>query len=95
MNHLATLSLTLAAFACLACAMDRPQRDLFQRELGAGTTLRFRCAGWTLLASALGVSLAAEVGALGLVAWVGHTSAGAALVYLALLGWTHSRKRHR
>jgi hypothetical protein len=90
-NHLATLLLTLAAFGCLACATDRPQRQLFSEELAAHTTQRLRWSGGLLLLSALAVSLATDTWALGLVAWVGHTSAGAALVYLALLGWARRR----
>lgn len=93
MSHLATLALSVAALACLACATDRPQRDLFRRELGAQPTRLLRLFGWVLLASALSVSLANDAWALGLIAWVGHTSAGAALVYLGLLGWNNRRKR--
>lgn len=91
MTHFAVFALCLAGFAVLALATDRAQQDLLGRELPATTTRRLRVLGWALLTAALWLAVAALGWGLGLVAYSGHTSAGAALVFVALVAWNRRR----
>ncbi|GAA5232766.1 DUF3325 domain-containing protein [Verticiella sediminum] len=85
MTHLVLLLLCIAAFACLALAMERHQCDRFGHALTHGQTRVLRAAGWLLLVVALWLSIAAMGTSFGLVAYSGHTSLAAGLVFLALL----------
>jgi hypothetical protein len=92
MNQLWVLIFCLLAFACLALGMERPQEDLFGRHLSRRSITWLRIAGWVLLALSLGVTLDQERWAVGLVAWFGYLSAGAAIVFLALVAWNRLRQ---
>lgn len=91
MTHWLTLLGTTAAFACLACAMDRTQTALFRHPLGMRPSRWFRVSGWLLLVGSLWGSVPGPAWSLGLVAWVGFVCVGAALVYLGLMGWNAQR----
>jgi len=93
MTHLATFVLCLAGFAALALATDRAQHDILGRTLTARATRRLRIAGWSMLILALWLVVASMGWALGLVAYSGHTSAGAGVVFLALVAWNRRRAR--
>ena len=85
MNHLSVLMLSVLAFACLALAVERQQEDLFGRVLACVVTQRLRGAGWLLLVVSLVAALSQPLWAVGLVAWFGGLSAGAGVVFLALV----------
>ena len=85
MTHALVFTLSLAAFAALALAMERHQDDLFGRPLPASRTRALRLAGWAGLLLALVVAVRAEGWGLGLVTLSGHTSLCAALVFVALV----------
>ncbi len=90
--HLICQALALAAFACLALAMDRHQQDLFGKELPAAQTRRLRAGGWTLLALSLHAALQLQPWSVGLVAWFGHISTAAAVVLLGLVARERLRR---
>lgn len=85
--HLTIFVLCLAAFAALAMATDRAQDTVLGRELPPATTRRVRILGWVLLLLALWRTVAAMGWGLGLVAYSGHTSGAAGMVFLALIAW--------
>lgn len=89
--HLLAFVLCVAAFACLALAMERHQEDLYQRTLPARTTRLLRAAGWALLLVALAVIVSVQGWGLGLVSFSGHTSFAAGLVCLGLV--IHNRRK--
>lgn len=91
--HLICQLLALGAFACLALAMDRHQQDLLGRELPPERARWLRTAGWALLALSLWAALQVQPWSLGLVAWVGHISAAAAIVLLGMVA--HGRRGQR
>jgi hypothetical protein len=93
MAHLATAIVSLIAFALLALAMDRHQQDLFGRELPPGQTRALRAGGWVALLASLAIAVQAQGWSLGLVAWCGHISFGAAVVILALIAWDRRKAR--
>jgi len=84
-DHVLILFLCLGGFACLAMAMVRHQEDVLGHELPPGRTRTLRWVGWLLLLSALWLAVLAMGWAAGLVAYSGHTSAGAGLVFIALM----------
>lgn len=94
LNHLLVFLLALAAFAALALAMERHQQDLFGRELRGSATRNLRIAGWLLLFAALLLAVAGQGWNFGLVAYSGHTSAAAGMVFAALLAWNRRRERN-
>ena len=85
MTHALVFTLSLAAFAALALAMERHQDDLFGRPLPARRTRALRVAGWAALLLALTVAVCSEGWGLGLVTLSGHTSLCAAIVCVALI----------
>ena len=85
MGHLSVLLLSVLAFACLALAMERHQEDLFAGRLGPGATNGLRAAGWALLCGSLALALGRPSWAIGLVAWFGCLSAGAGMIFMALM----------
>lgn len=85
MNYLSMLLLSVLAFACLALAMERHQEDLFARQLDSAATKALRSAGWILLCGSLATALRQPLWSVGLVAWFGCLSAGAGVVFAALL----------
>src|SRR5690606_40179810 len=94
MHHLLTLLACLLAFGCLALAMERHQEDLFSRRLGSAATATWRTTGWMSLCASLVPALhAPSLWSVGLVAWFGHLSVAAGIVYVALL--LAPRKRSR
>ena len=87
MTHLTVFALCLAAFAALALATDRAQRTTLGRELPPPSARALRAVGWVLLLLALWRTVAAMGWGIGLVAYSGHTSAAAGVVFLALIAW--------
>ncbi len=85
MGHLSVLLLSVLAFACLALAMERHQEELFARQLGPGATKGLRVAGWALLCGSSAVALRQPSWAIGLVSWFGCLSAGAGMIFVALM----------
>ena len=87
MTHLTVFALCLAAFAALALATDRAQHTALGRELPPPSARGLRAVGWVLLLLALWRTVAAMGWGIGLVAYSGHTSAAAGVVFLALIAW--------
>lgn len=85
MIHLGILIISLVGFGLLALSMDRHQEHVFRRALTTSTSRALRWGGWLALLAALTVSVRGYGWSLGLVAYSGHTSAAAALVFLILL----------
>jgi hypothetical protein len=84
--------LCVAAFACLAMAMERHQEMVLGASLTATASRILRCAGWCVLLIALWLAVAARGWALGLVCYSGFTSMAAGIVYGLLIVWD-CRKR--
>jgi len=93
MNHLGVQLLSLIAFGALALAMERHQEDVFGRALARGRTRALRAGGWLALAAALALAVRGQGWSLGLVAWSGHISAAAGIVFLGLVA--NARRRAR
>ena len=87
MTHVTILGRCLAGFAALALATDRAQRTTLGRELPPPSARALRAVGWVLLLLALWRTVAAMGWGIGLVAYSGHTSAAAGVVFLALIAW--------
>lgn len=83
--HLLLLLLALAGFVVLALAMERHQEDVFGKALNQPVTGSLRIFGWSSLTLCLWLAVASKGWSFGLVAYSGHTSAAAALVFVALL----------
>ncbi|MEM7120381.1 MAG: DUF3325 domain-containing protein [Pseudomonadota bacterium] len=80
---LLALSCAYAGFACLALAMDRHHRQLWQRPVGQGRRAMLRLAGATLLTTSLVACSAAAGWSTGLVLWFCVlTASGLAFVVL-------------
>lgn len=85
MIHVILFVLSLAAFTCLALAMERHQRDMLHRVLSVTTTQQLRAVGWALLVfSAVFAMRGLGVG-FGLAALSGHTSVAAGVVVLVMV----------
>jgi hypothetical protein len=93
MIHALALLLCLVGFAALALATRRPQHDIIGRSLKRGPIRALRIGGAAALLIALGVLVAQQGWALGLVMFSGHTTLAAALVYVALIGYVRLRPR--
>lgn len=87
MTHVTIFVLCLAGFTALALATDRAQRTTLGRELPPPIARGLRAVGWVLLLLALWRTVAAMGWGIGLVAYSGHTSAAAGVVFLALIAW--------
>lgn len=87
MTHVTIFVICLAGFAALALATDRAQRTALGRELAPPSTRGLRAVGWVLLLLALWRTVAAMGWGIGMVAYSGHTSAAAGVVFLALIAW--------
>lgn len=87
MSHVSISLFSLIAFALLAMAMGRHQKNLFGLELATGPTRALRSGGWAALAASLTIAVNTQGWSLGLVAWCGHISLAAGLVILALIAW--------
>lgn len=85
MNHLGVQLLSLLAFGALALAMDRHQEDILGRTLARGHTRALRTAGWLALGATLAWAVREQGWSLGLIAWTGHISASAGIVFLGLV----------
>lgn len=92
MTDLFCIALAAAGFAMLAAAMDRHQRDVIGRKLPRLTSRRFRAGGAAALAATLLAGVATSGAAIGVVAWFGHLTIGAAIV-LTWLCWNTARKK--
>lgn len=75
----------VAAFMCLAMAMERHQETVFDGRLAAAVSRVLRCAGWCGLLIALWLAVAERGWALGLVWYSGCTSLAAGIVYALLI----------
>ena len=90
MIHLAVFLFCCAGFGALALAMERTQQDRLGRALSRAATRWLRGAGWGLLLLALWLAQRGLGWNLGLVAYSGHTSAAAGLIFIGLLVWNRS-----
>ncbi|QGZ65760.1 DUF3325 domain-containing protein [Paraburkholderia acidisoli] len=79
------LILCVPAFVCLALAMERHQRLVFGAALSRVAARTLRVTGWLGLVVALGLAVAAQGWALGLVWYSGCTSLAAGVVYALLI----------
>lgn len=95
MTHAFVLAASVAGFAALALATERQQEELLGRALSATATRALRIAGWGLLLAALAVAVDARGWGFGLVAFIGHTSLAAGLVYAAALALARRRAGSR
>ena len=93
MTHLAIFIVCVAGFAALALAGERQQEEQLGRLLPAARTSALRVAGWGALAAALALAVHGAGWGIGLVAYSGHTSAAAGLVYLGLVVGTRTVAR--
>ena len=87
MNHASFFVVSLLGFALFAAAMHRHQESLFGQPLAARISRMLRAGGSMGLLAALVIAVRSYGWSLGLVAYSGHTSATAALVFLALVYW--------
>ncbi|MBA0279606.1 DUF3325 domain-containing protein [Stenotrophomonas maltophilia] len=85
MIHVILFVLSLAAFACLALAMERHQRDVLHRLLSVTTTQQLRAVGWALLVFSTVFAMRGLGVGTGLAALSGHTSVAAGVVMLAMV----------
>lgn len=85
MIHVILFVLSLAAFTCLALAMERHQRDVLHRVLSVATTQQLRAIGWALLVFSTVFAMRGLGLGLGLAALSGHTSVAAGVVVLAMV----------
>ncbi|THF55400.1 DUF3325 domain-containing protein [Pseudothauera rhizosphaerae] len=91
MIHAAVLLLSLAGFACLSLSMARHQQEVFGgRALSPSRSRLLWAMGFLLIASALAVAIIFLGAGFGSVAWFGHISLAAAMVFMALL-WQRRR----
>jgi hypothetical protein len=93
MTHVLMLLSSAAGFAALALATERQQDELFGCALPTRATRALRAAGWGLLAACLAVAVGHWGWGLGLVAYSGHTSLAAGLVYIGLVAAARKRGR--
>ena len=91
MTHAFVLAASVAGFAALALATERQQDELLGRALTDAATRILRIAGWSLLLAALAVAVAGRGWGFGLVAFSGHTSLAAGLVYAVALALARKR----
>ncbi len=84
MIHVILFVLSLAAFACLALAMERHQRDVLRRALSAQAT-QLRAIGWALLVFSSVFAMRGLGLGFGLAALSGHTSVAAGVVVLVMV----------
>lgn len=85
MTHALTLVTSMAGFAALALATERQQDELLGRGLPGTVTRALRSAGWGLLLASLAIAVHGWGWGFGLVAYSGHTSLAAGVVYAAAL----------
>lgn len=89
MTHGFVLLLSLAGFFCLALSMSKHQRELLPRTIPPSQSRLLRLVGFLAIASALATAGIGIDGVFGPVAWFGHISLAAALVFIVLL-WKRS-----
>ncbi|MGG4774650.1 DUF3325 domain-containing protein [Paenalcaligenes sp. Me52] len=75
----------LLGFACLAFSLYRHQMDVFDKEFSSFTLRALRMLGWMLLLVSLAVAIYTMGVGFGFVAYSGHTSFAAGLVFLGLV----------
>lgn len=85
MMHLLMLAGCTAGMYALAGATERQQELCFGRPLSRRSTRWLRAAGWLLLLLCLAGAVRGWGWSFGLVAYSGHTSLAAGLVYLGLI----------
>ncbi len=84
MIQLLILACAAIGFACLCAAMPRHHSAMAGRKLGTVEARTIRIAGWTGLIIALLVAIGVFGAAYGVLVWIGHLTAGAALTILWL-----------
>jgi hypothetical protein len=94
MTHVLMLLSSVAGFAALALATERQQDELLGGALPASVTRALRAAGWVLLALCLAAAVGRWGWGLGLVAYSGHTSLAAGLVYIGLVAAARRLRRN-
>lgn len=92
MIHFFCIALAAAGFALLAAAMDRHQKDLVGSKLPSAYSRRLRMAGAAMLVATLIIGTIGPGLAVGVIAWFGHLTAGAAIV-LTWLCWKTARTK--
>ncbi len=85
MIHVILFVLSLVAFACLALAMERHQRDVLRRALSAQATQQLRAIGWALLVFSSVFAMRGLGLGFGLAALSGHTIIAAGVVVLVMV----------
>lgn len=75
----------LLGFACLAFSLYRHQMDVFDKEFSSPSLLTLRVLGWLLLLISLAVAISTMGLGFGFVAYSGHTSFAAGLIFLGLV----------
>ena len=93
MTHALTLVVSVAGFAALALATERQQDVLLGRALPAIATRVLRGAGWGLLLASLAIAVQGWGWGFGLVAYSGHTSLAAGVVYVVALAIARLQRR--
>lgn len=87
MIHAILFLLSLAAFSCLALAMERHQRDLLKKVLPPMPTRLLRGTGWALLLCTALLAVMQLGTGFGLASLSGHTSVAAGVVVLAMVSY--------
>lgn len=85
MTHAIVLLISLGGFLGTCLTMERHQPRLLARAPGPATNRALRGAAFSLLALSLAVAVHGMGWAFGLVAWFGHLSLAAGLVFLWLV----------
>lgn len=92
-GHAAVFLLGVLSFACLALSMARHQQDVFGAELRPAITRALSLCGWLLQAFALYLAGQALGWSQGLVAYSGHASLAAGVVFVLLMLWQRYKLR--
>jgi hypothetical protein len=91
MTHAWLLATSVAGFAALALATERQQEELLGRVLTAARSRLLRATGWLLLGAALLVAVRGWGWGFTLVAYCGHLSLAAGVVYATALAMARRR----
>jgi hypothetical protein len=94
MTHVLMLLSSVAGFAALALATERQQDELLGGALPVRSSRALRAAGGVLLAACLALAVGQWGWGLGLVAYSGHTSLAAGLVYIGLVAAVRRLQRN-
>jgi hypothetical protein len=95
LGHILVFVAASIGFACLALSMDRHQEDLFGDELRPALTRGLRTGGWLMLSAGLVAAVRSQGWSFGLVAYSGHTSVAAWLVFMAMVMFNRLHAKDR